>query len=401
VNVGSLPDLILAWFKNQGTDLLRAGKDTLPQGQFQPGQQYEGQVLDNLPNGRNLVQVADQKLNMALPQQAKPGDVIRLTYVQSGPRPTFVLNASAAASSPSVTVSQAAQQVSALTRYTPVTESQTVSTLSAQQAATGANVATVLAASPQPQPVSTAKPIIANPAVLLAAAPSNANVVNTVAMGPASPVTMMIDETVEHAHASVATNANLGTAQGVAAEQVTANHVLPMRLQQTVKESGLFYESHLSKWVRGEVGLESVQREPQAGLAKTPGAILNLPDLEGMPEKAANLASRQLNMLDGAPFVWQGPAWPGQDMEWQVTERDAGSNSGDEEAQKWHSKLRLPRLGGVSADLDIGALGLRIRLSAQTPEALAEMKEAIPELTQRMRDAELNLTSLKLGAADG
>jgi hypothetical protein len=399
VNIGALPELVLAWFKNQGLDLLQAGKDPLPQGQFKPGQQYEGQVLDNLPNGRNLIQVAGQKLDMALPQQAKPGDVIRLTYVQAGPRPTFVLNVSAAATSQSVSVSQAAQQVSALTRYASVTAATATASATAtpqvqQAAAPGSAVPVPLA------PM--AKPIIADPAVLLSAAtPSNVSVLSSIATA-VSPVTMMLDEAVGNAQASVPTNANLATTQSVAADQAATTQVLPMRLQQTVKESGLFYESHLGKWANGDLSLASIQREPQAALAKTPGTLLNVPDLDGMPEQAANLASRQLNMLEGGPFVWQGQAWPGQNMEWQVSDRDGGSNAGEVEAQKWHSQLRLtlPRLGGVAADLDIGALGLRVRLTAQTPEALAEMKAAMPDLAERMRGSELNLTSLKLGLAD-
>jgi hypothetical protein len=115
-----------------------------------------------------------------------------------------------------------------------------------------------------------------------------------------------------------------------------------------------------------------------------------------MPERAAHLASRQLNMLEGQPFAWQGQVWPGQDMEWQVGE--GGGDGPDAEAQKWHSRLRLtlPRMGGISAELDIGALGLRVRLGAHSDETLAEMKAAMPELAHRLKTAGLNLTSVVL-----
>jgi len=116
MNIGALPDLILSWLKSQGSELLGADKQSPLQGKFQLGQQYEGEVLENLPNGRSLVQVAEQKLDMALPQTAKPGDIIRLTYVQSGPRPTFIMNSAPTTSPQSLSVSQAAQQVSALSR---------------------------------------------------------------------------------------------------------------------------------------------------------------------------------------------------------------------------------------------------------------------------------------------
>jgi len=387
MSLGALPDLILSWFRNQGTEPLSAGRDAALHGQLKPGRQYEALVLDNLANGRNLVRVANQKFDMALPQQAKPGDVVRLTYVQAGARPTFALNAPAGALSQPVTVSQAAQRVDALIRYIPVIASPAAS------AAQSTAAATPLAAA--------AKTIVVNPAVLLAAASTPVGPATPV-LAPASAATLLIEETVDSAQASVATNTGLNTAQGVAAESASVSHMLPMRLFQTVKESGLFYESHLGKWVRGEVGLEGIQREPQAGLAKNPGVLLDLPDLEGMPEQAARLASRQLNMLEGGPFIWQGQVWPGQDMTWQVTERDGGGRAAEDTAQKWRSQLRLtlPRLGSVIADLDIGALGLRIRLRARTPEALAEMKAAMADLSQRIRDSELNLTSLKAELAD-
>lgn len=396
MSIGALPDLILSWFRNQGAEPLPTAKDAALHGQLKPGQQYEALVLDRLANGRNLVQIADRQFDMALPQPAKPGDVIRLTYVQAGARPTFALNASAiVATSQPVTVSQAAQRVAALIRYIPVTESQSVATAVTREAAGAAGA--VAAASP----ATVAKVIVANPAVLLSAASAPVGLA-TPAMAPAIQATMSIEEAVGSAQASVATNAGLNTAQAVAAQQTSASHVLPMRLYQTVKESGLFYESHLGKWVRGEVGLEGIRREPQAGLAQTPGPLLDLPDLEGMPEQAARLASRQLNMLEGGPFIWQGQVWPGQDMAWQVTEDGDGDHGGEAVAQKWRSQLRmtLPRLGRVAADLDLGALGLRIRLRAQSPEALAEMKAAMADLSQRIRDSELNLTSLKADLAD-
>jgi hypothetical protein len=62
--------------------------------------------------------------------------------------------------------------------------------------------------------------------------------------------------------------------------------------------------------------------------------------------------------------------------------------------------LTLPRLGELSADLDVGALGLRIRLRSTTPETLAEINAAMPELVQRMRAAELNLSSITAGLVD-
>ncbi|MCI0492582.1 MAG: hypothetical protein L0Z07_06575, partial [Planctomycetes bacterium] len=67
MGIGALPDLLLSLLKTQGADQLQAAKDA-PATSFKPGGQYEAKVLDALPNGRNLVQIGKQTLDMALPQ---------------------------------------------------------------------------------------------------------------------------------------------------------------------------------------------------------------------------------------------------------------------------------------------------------------------------------------------
>ena len=51
------------------------------------------------------------------------------------------------------------------------------------------------------------------------------------------------------------------------------------RLQTSVRDSGLFYESHLSRWFRGDLSREQLQREPQMWrpLTFTPAASASLP----------------------------------------------------------------------------------------------------------------------------
>ncbi len=395
MGIGALPDLLLSLLKTQGADQLQAAKDA-PATSFKPGGQYEAKVLDALPNGRNLVQIGKQTLDMALPQQAKAGDVLRLTFLNAGPRPTFALNAPATGPAP-VNFSQAAQQVNALVRYVPVAASAPMPGVTGVPSVPGVTGAPSVAAP--------AVPLVANPAVLLAPAPAPASQLGAAVLpGAVMPGLSMAGEAVEGMRASLGSHSSLVNAQGVAAAKADPSNILPMRLQQTVKESGLFYESHLGKWARGELSLETIQREPQARLAHTPGPLLDVPDLDGMPEQAARLASRQLNMLEGGPFFWQGQAWPGQVAEWTVSEREAGGGDDAELlGQKWQSriKLSLPRLGDVAAELDLGAHGLRVRLRSASAETLAEINAARPELIARMRSAELNLSSITSGLNDG
>ncbi|MBP6807152.1 MAG: hypothetical protein KA125_02545, partial [Chromatiaceae bacterium] len=90
MNLSALPELLLAWVKNQGAALLRPGGNGGQGGQFKVGGHYDGRVLDTLPGGRHLVQVASQKLDMVLPRNTQPGESVRLTFLGGGPRPTFL-----------------------------------------------------------------------------------------------------------------------------------------------------------------------------------------------------------------------------------------------------------------------------------------------------------------------
>lgn len=438
MNLSALPELLISWIKGQGASMILAGRgQEQAASPFKPGQQYDGQVLENLANGRSLVKVGKETLDMALPgKQARPGDTVRLTFLNAGPRPTFLLNQTAAGSAPQpVRLSEAAHQVSALIRYaqSPVT-APTAAGTAAQTPQTQAPVAdlprapgptlatapapaasqtpaagrtpaaaqTTSAAQPAPTgpsaqggPAAAARPIVVNTGLLLNTAANPTSLSAAVASRTAIPAMAMSGQAVDGLRAALAPSTTL-TTQGVTQAALAQGHVLPLRLRQVVKESGLFYESHLSRWVKGEMSQEAVMREPQARLARTEHTPTGVAELRGMPEEAARLAGRQLMMLEGGPFVWQGQAWPGQTMEWLVEERPGGGGGGEEEAPQWHTELRLtlPRLGRLAADLKLSAQGLQIRIGAVSEETLGEIRAALPELADRLREVNLNVTGL-------
>lgn len=481
MNLDNLPGLLLAWLKTQGSALLEPGQtqgkpQELP---FKPGEQYEGKVVDSLANGRSLVKVADQLLDMALPKEVKPGDNLRLTYLNAAPRPTFLLDNAAGRAAIPVRLSETSQQVNALIRFatppgaaaaapaataaTPTPSApaapaaQAAATAAAapseapagQPAGPAAVAAKVLpsavanspaasapaasaptAAQAQPAPAAPAPQAAAAqqaaaaaqspfPPVVASALPQRPVVVNVallqtprstpglpLAASPAAPgVTAlpgvgMTAATVEGLRAAIASGTVLST-RVIWDQPAQASRILPQRLRQVVRESGLFYESHQAKWARSETTLEALQREPQARLARMEVPQAQLPELKGLPEETARIAGRQLMMLEGQPFVWQGQAWPGQPMEWLVEERQPEGAAG-EEAPQWRTLLRLvlPRLGEVQADLQLGAAGLNVRLRATDPASLEEVRAALPELMARLSAARLNPQSLTADLPD-
>jgi hypothetical protein len=56
---------------------------------FLPGEEINATVVGTLPGGRAFVQVAGSALELSLPRAAQTGEILRLTYISSQPKPTF------------------------------------------------------------------------------------------------------------------------------------------------------------------------------------------------------------------------------------------------------------------------------------------------------------------------
>lgn len=427
MNLSALPELLLAWVKAQGAALLQSGRadQAVP---FKVGEEYQGKVLDLLPTGRHLVQVARQKLDMGLPGNTRAGDTVRLTFMNAGPRPTFLLQQEPVTPARNVQISHTAQQVNALMRLAqPATQSSMAlsAPTAAQMAApsqtsrqiagygvsaTAARVDAVVTASGGPQvaanPAATSRPIQALPTGQAAqttqtsasARPIVANVLmlqGYTASAPNAPMavasanTALLGQAVDQLRAATASSATLRPTV-LADPAAPSDNLLPARLAQTLRESGLFYEAHLARWTKGAYPFEAILNEPQARLARAGGPMTGLAELGGMPEEAARMAGRQLHMLEGGPFLWQGFAWPGQWMEWLVEERQSGQGDGQmgQGGNPWHTELclTLPRLGAVQARLSLQGRDINLHLLAAEPGTATAMREALPEL-QRGLDA--------------
>ena len=509
MNLSGLSELLLAWFKGQDAAALGKDKAGPAHPLLLPGKEYAAKVLDNLPTGRHLVQVAGQKMDMPLPRGTQPGETLRLTYLGGAARPTFLLNQTASPAPVSagqpVSLSSAAQQVGALSRLAGPTASPvmaggavpvgTAGLSTAVSPPAGANLAPAfpgpaasisrappgvgeaVAKLPANPPLSTTVAVpgaliaqrpggavssaeaaiksmppangptlatashpIASPemlakpssaplspptssappaaqmaqsaAVVTSGRPIAANVVmlNTAVSamplapgGAVSPNTALVGQAVEGLRASVPSSTTLMPSV-VAELPEPSRGMLPARLSQTLSESGLFYESHLSRWAKGELSFDTLLREPQARLGRELPMGARVAELGGMPDEVARLAGRQLQLLDGAPLVWQGFAWPGQWMQWQVEERypDGGEGGGEEEGAHWVTELHLhlPRMGSVHAHIGLRGDRLDLRLTAQEPAVREAMQSALPALVNGLEAAGLRPANLTVGLAD-
>jgi hypothetical protein len=214
-----------------------------------------------------------------------------------------------------------------------------------------------------------------------------------------------------------------------------ATTALAVALRAALDLSGLFYESHLAEWVEGRRPLESLSREPQAGLragseaaparperapvaaepadqaparaAATPlASTANAPSEPEQPlihPQALPLVHDQLQTLENGQLLWSGQAWPGQPLEWRLHALDEDGAQAGEEPVPWATQLRLslPRLGAIVADLQITGSSLRLSLAAADPLAGAELESARAALAGALSDAGLKLVHFATVAGDG
>lgn len=152
-------------------------------------------------------------------------------------------------------------------------------------------------------------------------------------------------------------------AEGVVSQQPSHPTTLAHDLKQAISKTGLFYESHLTDFARGQRTLESLRQEPQN---------VNQNHL-------ATLVSQQLNVLETHKLSWQGEIWPGQQMAMEMAQlpnppveekRQDQQQTSEADAQSIQAALNLtlPTLGEVKAKLSIVHGKLTIQLAAKNTQ---------------------------------
>lgn len=205
--------------------------------------------------------------------------------------------------------------------------------------------------------------------------------------------------------------------------------LLGQALRQALQTSGLFYESHLTDMVFGRTNPAALQEEPQARLNRDTAqqnatAARNRSDapttartgggaeaasgsgspapgtpVAGIHQDLTVLVRQQLDVLANQSLTWQGEAWPGTPMEWEV-ERDPYGGDPDSATPTWATRLKLdlPRLGLVDARLNLA--GDQIVLQLVAPLAAGEINDASDQLRSRLLAAGLTLSNLAVSVTD-
>jgi flagellar hook-length control protein FliK len=206
-----------------------------------------------------------------------------------------------------------------------------------------------------------------------------------------------------------------------------------------VQTSGLFYESHLAQLAAGKATPQALRQEPQGRIPPQPpsppgGAAQNAQQtapshgapaasgggaspettqphapvgqthtapVPGIDPQAQLLVRQQLEVLANQAFIWQGEAWPGADMQWEVHRRPPDDEEDrDFQEDHWSTRLNLhlPTLGDVHARLSLSGDQLVMRLTA--PQSAEQLGQAIEPLRARLLAQGLQASQLSVLAKD-
>ncbi|MBS64207.1 MAG: flagellar hook-length control protein FliK [Salinisphaera sp.] len=219
------------------------------------------------------------------------------------------------------------------------------------------------------------------------------------------------------------------------AARVPATPILASILGQQVAHSGLFYESHLSKWFEGQRPLSELLQEPQnqkpaAGSAANESAqSSNRAPAQGMrqalaqssatallapgafeqgaqsrsdggrgdvvDERLFSVVRQQLDVLSNPVFRWHGAAWPGVDMRWEIHENNEDGAAGrgkpdaadDQPSFSTRLSLDLPHLGMIEVALNLAGGGIEVYAYASSDRGAAAVSPATGELKERFEQA--------------
>ena len=405
-------------------------------------------VAARLADGSFLVNLNDTMARMQLPANAQVGATLNLTLIALTPRPTFALNtdgqsATLVASAPPGAASRAAPlaATSAASTTTPgggilplplpargalVTGAPLVTTTPAGNTLpmTGMPLAAQGAALPSAPPSALPPAVGAPPGVLAshahAAALLSKSPLTPSALLPTGDVTVsaaMLSQTAQLLSAVLRTALSQPGATGrvlarspIAAAPGMVPSELAGALDEAVSKSGLFYESHVAEWSRGQRSIGQLAQEPlmqQMQQLLRAGVTLDTVRRQMAPTEPAiaQVIDLQLQVQEQQRVAWQGQLWPGQDMRWEIerhAEGDAAAPNGqpDEDAVSWHSTLtlRFAALGEIGARLVLSGDQVLLRLDAGSEDVASLLRARSAELELALNSGG-NFASVSIGTA--
>ena len=331
-------------------------------------QRYQASVEARLPNGHFKVTVSGQEMQMKLPEGTRPGDQLNLLLISKEPRLKFAMLSTTPTPGDA---SISAQRPNSNTKLHPDT----------QMNMTLAGRGEIL---------KTGEPL------------------NSIADAELSKTGRFLGTLIQDSNRSLATP--LVNTGALLAGPPLNSQQLPAQLQQAMSHSGLFYESHQAQWVAGRRSLEKLLQEPQSRLSSTASTAATSSTTPNTPAagwtisadtpahpQSMTLVQQQLNLLETGQLSWRGEIWPGQSMDWEITDHPSTGDEPDE-TPRWQTRLRisLPKLGDIVANIGLDTGGVKVSISATDDKALSRMQSQRLPLAESLSAAGLTVLGVEV-----
>ncbi|MES2319316.1 MAG: flagellar hook-length control protein FliK [Pseudomonadota bacterium] len=368
------------------------------------GKSMPADILSKFTDGSFLVKVAGATARMQLPVATQVGSQVALTLVALEPRPTFEVH-----SQPGMRAyAEARPELASETARPALPEPALAGARAARVAPPEARLAAPADGASAPNVGSSA-----HAAALLAKAPlTPAGQLPALGAGT-EPATLSAAGKIlgsvlgaSQLSGGAAPTALLGRAPLLTGPPL-APEMLAAALKDVLGKSGLFYESHLAEWASGTRSRAELGQEPQ--MQRPPAAPA--PDGTRLPAALADPATAQLIDLqlqthEQHRVAWQGQAWPGQDLSWDIArddpEPDSGASGDAEPEPAWHSsvRLRFAALGQIDARVTLSGQRLQIHIDAGDGAVGALLRQHAGALGLSLDAAGTPLAGLTIRAAD-
>ena len=316
--------------------LITATAPVNPAAAFEAGQKFQATVQAQLAPGIFKVQVADQILQLQLPNTIRSGDTITLQVVSLLPRLTFNMAASANPLSTSDQLSATARLLSSLTQ----------------------------------QPLEKAFVRPTNSAPLWTGA---TQFPDTTELAGSLHIALSQSGLFYESH----------QAQWLAGSRNTTQLLQePQNQPADVVKAAMIQDSN-----KAQANTSVTLNSATAGQER-----ISIP---GIPDHLQPLIQQQLNALETRQVQWQGQIWPNQEMNWLIKEEETPRSASGEEGKQWATQiqLNLPNLGEVSATLRFNNHGLSITLDANSSATRATFGSASSTLVSALADRGIFTTS--------
>ena len=193
-----------------------------------------------------------------------------------------------------------------------------------------------------------------------------------------SPTSVLPSNVLLSAAGKLVLEALSATAQFASLNQIDGSEMTPLlasaanpqmsaiELQNALRFSGLFYESHIANFIQGKRTIEQLRKEIQNQKDVNRSAII----------------SKQLDVLEKQQIQWVGMIWPKQHMQWTISKDDGGSSPElpEEKSCKSTLELDLPALGRIIFHIVINRDRINIQIEVASRQSRQVVEGAVPKL---------------------